>query len=490
MNWARPFSQSKSLVEYGNAGFLLLAPFAMALAFFLESRTQSAPGLRHFLDLARETLKAFALHNCPPLAPLAPGIVSLPALVALALVVVSMRPTWRNAAGVVFADVALGVSSFLLGIGEFFIHRRTVALAFLLFLTAAIPLGFEYRRHQTLAQDTLQEECDAFERDLFNFVDSTALTRDETEQAHRLVERWEGAPALARVASGETPGVVALIKDLYAPLSPEEWNEQVRQVSGQPIAPDAADDAPGTTKMAAARRLLLGRAHLRVAMVDDCGPTEDIDAAATLFKSATQLFPRSSHAGLAAAYRCAFDHMCSATSVPLQSCGDVLDCARHALDALSVNQPRIEGCDYLELKRRNNLVDLLTRVGKVYGSFPKLAKLPRASTSSTLARYIADESTNLRGCRDLSRLQDSMAFATLAEANAVIFGLQRSRGADDSYVKDAAGDAARWLLVASLLSPGNDRADLSLFCPIAADSATSQVFNTIAPQDLIRPQCK
>jgi hypothetical protein len=85
-------------------------------------------------------------------------------------------------------------------------------------------------------------------------------------------------------------------------------------------------------------------------------------------------------------------------------------------------------------------------------------------------------------------LGTSAAFSTLAEAEAVSFGLRYALDPKSTSALDAARDSARWLLVSSLLSPEPDLVDSTIFCPLLKAPGATEVFTDIVPAPT-RPQC-
>jgi hypothetical protein len=486
----RRFTQARSIEDYGTAGYVLSVVVLTGLAFLVELTASNAPVTALWIARVRDAAKGLAEQVVPAAAPIMALIASLPVLVFVLLLPVGARGEWRVNFGNFFANSAFGIAGHGLSLGEVFIRHRTMAALVLGALGVLVPLGFTWQRHHDLERAARSRAYERWVHRVQAFVDSTSLSQEDQQRALELVKRFKDNNGDDFVAPQVALDLVRVFEELYGASKERDWIDRVDRVA---LNFDPPKDESGV--LASANRMLLARARFRHAETQNCTALQQIDEAAELFKAAASDFPKSAAYGLGMTFRCALDYrLRQNSSGQLRLCATAAECARRALGALMPAESA-QGCDEVELKRRNNKLDVLIRIATSYDSFGRDDSIRVATSPAALIKQIKSSQDNLEDCGQLYRLRDGIAFRTLAESQAAVFTLsarQNSNGAPPSPdVTSLARESARWLLAARLVAPkhGQTLWDWTPFCAVFKNDTARVAFSDVLGDPAAGERC-
>jgi hypothetical protein len=485
----RPFSDADTIEEYAAAGYWL---FGVLLLLVLSGAWLGGK-LEWFLqfvylgvDVAGELigLRRVAL---PP---------ELPSGLAVGLLYfgVYQIKAVRLFIGRGVADLFFGAANRMIGFGEWCIRHRTLS-TILIFLVLLVTLDLFRRERETARrQYTLSDGLEDWIDQAVIFTTSGTFTAAEVD-SHRLLEgSWH--PSFDKVLGGSTSEVgnpILTLNHLLRYLHAAEsrlsgdnrlsWGQFLSE-SSDSIALITKNYMNVKTRVGSRERkaqnllaLTLGRVFVRLSG-PECDNAEALTAAFGHFRNVSDRRLESDRMnGFGTVYACVASVL---LRVPTsrefgadqvkelrEICASVEDCSVRGLRAYRSSAKNADQCSFTDKRRRNNMVDLLTRLGNSYTQLnTRSFDYPFSDwidTPSSFRDRLRAETDSMVNCSSRSPLIPAL-FVTAAQAHGTIAFLSLA-ASDSAGAAQAHKAAGHFLRLAYALQPSNlDDWDVRSFC--------------------------
>lgn len=457
---AAPFSRAESLEIYARNGYFLmgigLIIVTAALSIFglfglvAGSFRQLPPGVRETITYLLDLIK---VKNPPE---------SLPIIVLLFVLywIGYYFESVRLFIGERFASLFFGILSFAIAVGEWCLERRWyslfIVIALVVFMTwSTVSLVSQMRRNDTL------------ERDFIHWLDQTdtfcarsTVSRDETD-SYRLVapfwrDGYEGFVSLPKGLTHPALPLHKILEELYSNVPTDKpWNEFLQSILPKlksyaaEYQPRAKREMTDTEKRCASLiNILMGRIYVRLGT--ECKDCQELVESNKYFDAVDdERYASAVHNGRGTIFATAFSALLDGHASGLESiCQSPVQCA--ALGIEEYSKVTDQACSFQDKRRRNNLVDFLSRIGMHYGKLSALgikthiAKLCKRDVrdAASLAQCIEDQVEEMMPCTAVDPFVPVL-FITAAQAYGTSAELKIDAGQDAKSEIVAAGNYLR-----------------------------------------------
>jgi hypothetical protein len=479
----RPFSNAGTIEDYAAAGYWLFG----VLLIFLLGGAWLAGKLEWFLQLVYVAVDVAGELIGLRRTSLPPELPSGLAVVVLYFGLYHLKAV-RLFIGRGVADLFFGFANRMIGFGEWCIRHRTLSiiLIFLVLLTA-LDL-FRRERESARRQYSLVDGLEDWIDQAFIFTTSGTFTGAEVDSYRLLDGSWH--PSFDDVLMGSPSGTENpiltlnhLLRYLHAAENRLSWGQFLSE-SSDSIAIITKDymtaKAPVGSRERKAQNLLaltLGRVYVRLSG-PECDNAETLTIAFDHFRNISDRRLSSDRMnGLGTVYACVASVLLKAPSSRelgtdqlkelREICNGVEDCSFRGLRAYRESSKNADRCSFVDKRRRNNTVDLLTRLGN---SYPQLntAGFPHPfsnwiDTPAEFREHLRVETDSMVSCISRPPFIPAL-FVTAAQAHGTTAFLALTES-DTSGAVQSHKAAGNFLRLAYALQPSNlNDWDVTSFC--------------------------
>lgn len=473
-----PFSEARSIPDYGRRGYYLLGaalivltPLLWALGIISGPVSQLPAWLR---DALTYLLGLIGLKDLPTTIP----VVVL--IVVIYIFVYFIKPA-RIFIGEKFADLFFWTANVGINLGEWCLEHRWASLFVVVCLVSTITAGTYYLFDATRRNDKLAADFQHWLDQVDNFSDRSTVLLDESHSYKQVSGFWnEDYQEVVKLPDGHNHSAFVLHKmfdDLYLNASPDmSWNEFLRAALPKLLDEYSTEYkntyAHGERRMTdpekrawALMNILLGRIYVRLG--HGCSDCPELVEAKKYFNRvgereyqppAEKRYQAAVHNGLGTLYANVLTSMLQKPGAPPKDlqpiCRNAAECASLALDEYA----RVEGdaCSFEGRRRENNTIDLLVRIGLNY----ERLSFADINLNKVCGRYVRD-GAGLARCVDqrLKGLVECSAydpfipqiFITTAQAYGVSVELRRRADPNADVTREVAA-AGNYLRLAYMLN--------------------------------------